>query len=250
MEDRRRELSERLGPVRFAGAGRELRALADAVGDEEIAAVVYGVWNRRGWISAATERGLYLSREPRLFGRKRNLSWSWSDLREIRTGAARVDLVFGDEAVELQFLGPHSQFVQLVDTARRAVSDAPPEEETEDFRELAKSKLGRTLAFGFEAAIDSLPDRLLDDERVEHVAAARLDFNGLLVVTDRRVILFDVGLRRVKERLWEVDREQILAADAVEDGFRLVLPTGAVTLTEVWPPERRAELAAALADDR
>jgi hypothetical protein len=234
-----------LGRARI-GAGRELDALARAVGDEEVAAVVNGVWRGRGWVIAATQRGLHLSRQPRLFGRKRNVSWSWSELRQVRAGAQRVDLQFGDEAVELWALVPHAEFVRLVDAARGAVSDARPETRTEDLRELAKSTLGRTVAFGFEGAIDSLPDRLLSDERVDKVAAARLDFNGLLVVTDRRVMLFDVGLLRAKERLWEVDREQILGAEVVENGLRLALPSGAVTLTDVRPPERSAELAAAL----
>jgi hypothetical protein len=246
MEERRRELSERLGRVSRTGAGRELKALAHALADEQIAAVVIGVWRRRAWVLAATERGLRLSRRPRLFGRKRDISWSWSELRQVRAGQQRLDLVFGEETVELSALVPHTEFVRLVDGARRAVSDSPPETETVDLRELAKSKLGRTGAFGWEGSIDSLPDRLLDDERVERIAIARLDFEGLLVVTDRRVILFNVGLRRANERLWEVDREQILGAEAVDDSLRLHLPSGAVALTDVLPHERCAELAAAL----
>ena len=66
------------------------------------------------------------------------------------------------------------------------------------------------------------------------------------MVTDRRVVLFDVGLRRGKERFWEVDRDQILGAEAVEAGLRLELHSGVVTFTGVLPDERRAELAAAL----
>lgn len=207
---------------------------------------MYGVWRRRAWIIAATDRGLHFSRRPRVFGRDRSASWSWSELRQVRAGAQRVDLAFGDQTVELQLVAPHSEFVRLVDAARQAASDSRAETRTEDLRELAKRKLGRTLAFGFEASIDSLPDRLLDGERVERVAVARLDFVGLLAVTDRRVILFEVGLRRAKERLWEVDRDQILGAQAVEDGLRLELRSGAVTLTDVLPEERRDELAAAL----
>ena len=245
MDQRRRELSERLGRWR-TGAGRELQALAQATAEEQLVAAVYGVWRLRAWIIAATDRGLHLSRRPRVFGRDQGLSWSWSDLREVRAGPQRVDLVFGDQTVELRFLSPHREFVRLVDAAREAASGSSAATQGEDLRELAKRKLGRTLAFFFEAAIDSLPDRLHEDERVERVASASLDFHGLLAVTDRRVILLDVPLRRAKDRFWDVDRDQILGAEAVEDGLRLDLGSGTVTFTNVLPDERRAELAAAL----
>jgi hypothetical protein len=245
MDERRRELSERLGRYR-TNAGRELRALAQATADEQIVAAVYAVWRWRAWIVAATGRGLHLSRRPRLFGRNRSEFWAWSDVQGVRAGPQRIDLVLGDETVELRFIAPHREFVLLADAARRAASGSSTDTRSEDLRDLAKRKLGRTLAFFFETTIDSLPDRLLDDERVERVAGARLDFHGLLAVTNRRVVLFDVPMRRAKERFWEVDRDQILGAEAVEDGLRLELGSGTVTFTHVLPDERREELAAAL----
>jgi hypothetical protein len=63
------------------------------------------------------------------------------------------------------------------------------------------------VTFGSEAAIDGLPDRLEDGERVERLATATLGFHGLLVLTDRRLLLLDVALRSARERLWEVPRE-------------------------------------------
>lgn len=245
MNDRRRELAERLGRYR-ATAGRELEALTEATAGEQLVAVVYAAWRRRAWIVAATDRGLRGSRRPRIFGRDKSASWSWFELGDVRAGAQRVDLVFGDRTLELNLVAPHEELVKLVEFAREQISGAPAETRTEDLRELARHKLGRTLAFGYEAAIDGLPDRLHDDERVERVAVARLDFHGLLVVTDRRVILSHVGLRRASDRFWELDREEILQAEATEDGLRLTLRSGEVELTAVLPDERREELAAAL----
>jgi hypothetical protein len=244
MDERRRELSERLGRW-GTGAGRELDALARATAGERLVAAVYGARRRRAWIIAATERGLHLSRRPRLLGRDASASWEWSELREVRAGPQRVELVFGDETVELRLLAPHREFVRLIDAARQAASGSSEGIRTEDLRELAKRKLGRTLAYGYEATIDSLPDRLLDGERVERVAVATLDFTGLLAVTDRRVLLFDMGLRG-RERFWEVDRDQVLGAEPVDEGLRIDLRSGEVTFRGVLPDERREELAAAL----
>jgi hypothetical protein len=238
------ELRERLGGYRI-GAGRELRWLADAIAGERVEAVLVGLRGRRGWVIAATDRGLRMARRPRLLGRPRDAAWDWSELTEVRSGVQRVDLVFGPERVELRFLGPHDEFARLLDTARRALPDAP-ETATEELRELAQLKLGRALAFGFEPAIDALPDRLGPGEYVQRLAVARLDFTGLLVVTNRRVLLFAVGMTREGEHLWELDRARLSGAQAEGDDLRLQLSESAVTLAAVQPPERAAELAAAL----
>lgn len=112
---------------------------------------------------------------------------------------------------------------------------------------MAKTKLGRLMAFGFEAAIDGLPDRLAPGESVQRLAGATLDFAGLLVLTDRRLLLVDVTLREAKERLWDVTRTSIRAAEPVDDGLRLRLSDDdQVTLTAFLPPERRDEFAVVL----
>ena len=242
--DTLRELRERLGGYRI-GAGPDLRGLAEAIAGERVEAVVVGLRGRRGWLIAATDRGLRMARRPRLIGRARDAAWDWSELTEVRSGAQRVDLVFGSERVELQFLGPHDQFARLLDTARRALPGAP-EVATEELRELARLKLGRSLAFGFEPTIDALPDRLAPGEHVQRLATARLDFTGLLVVTNRRVLLFVVGMTREGEHFWELDRARISGAQAEDDELRLQLSESAVTLAGVQPPERAAELAAVL----
>ncbi|HEY8494920.1 MAG TPA: hypothetical protein VIN04_13595, partial [Myxococcota bacterium] len=185
---RREELRERLG-LYAALSARELDALAAATAGEPLAAAVYGVWRWRSWIAAATDRALYLSRRPRLLGRDEDHAFPWKDLVRARAGGTlSADLDFGCERIELRFMGPHDQYVALLDAAR-----APGEVTTEEIRELARRKLGSRLAFGFEASIDAVRDRLAADERVERLAVATAAFTGLLVVTDRRVLLLDVG---------------------------------------------------------
>ena len=104
-------------------------------------------------------------------------------------------------------MGPHDEYVALLEAAR-----GPGEVTTEEIRELARTKLGSRLAFGYEATIDGLRDRLAPDERVERLAVATAEFTGLLVVTDRRLLLLDVGVR--SQRAWEAPRAEIRAARA------------------------------------
>jgi hypothetical protein len=237
---RREELRERLGFYAVMSA-RELDALAAATAGEALAAVVYTVWRWKGWIAVATDGGLYLSRRPRVMGRGQDLAFRWEDLTEVRSGGTlSVDLEFGSERVELRFMGPHDEYVALLDVAR-----GPGEVTTEEIRELARRKLGSRLAFGYEATIDGLRDRLAPDERVERLAVATAEFTGLLVVTDRRVLLLDVGVRGRRD--WEAPRDEIRALELVEpSGLRLRLGSAEVTFTDVTPSGRRDELAAVL----
>jgi hypothetical protein len=237
---RRAELQQRLGFYAVMSS-RELDALATATAGEELVAVVYAVWRWRGWIGAATDGGLHLSRHPRVFGRAQDRMFRWSDLVEVRSGGTlSVDLTFGTERVELRFMGPHDEYVALLDVAR-----GPGEVTTEEIRELARRKLGSRLAFGYEATIDGLRDRLAPDERVERLAVATAEFTGLLVVTDRRVLLLDVGVRGRRD--WEAPRDEIRALELVEpSGLRLRLGSAEVTFTDVTPSGRRDELAAVL----
>ena len=137
-------------------------------------------------------------------------------------------------------MGPHDEYVALLEAAR-----GPGEMTTEEIRELARTKLGSRLAFGYEATIDGLRDRLAPDERVERLAIATAEFTGLLVVTDRRLLLLDVGVR--SQRAWEAPRDDIRQLELVEpSGLRLTFGSEAVTFTDVTPADRRDELAAVL----
>ena len=235
---RRDELRERLGFYAVMSR-RELDALAAATAEEELAAVVYAVWNWKGWIAAATDGGLYLSRRPRVLGRRRDESWRWDELVEIRSGGTlSVDLDFGSDRVELRFIGPHDEYVALLEAAR-----GPGEVTTEEIRELARTKLGSRLAFGYEATIDGLRDRLAPDERVERLAVATRVHRPARGHRPARCCCSTSACAR--SRAWEAPRDEIRQLELVEPyGLRLTFGSEAVTFTDVTPSDRRDELAA------
>ena len=240
MNQRRDELHDRLDRYSRFGSGPELDRLAEATQGQELVAAFATVWHWKGWVAAATDEGLYLARNPKLFGRSKFRSFRWADLKSQRTGGAMsVEFDFGSEQVDLKLMS-HDEFVALLEVAR-----GPVETSSSDLRALARTKLGKTLAFGYEATIDALPDRLEPDERVERVAIGTAEFTGLLVVTDRRLLLVDRGLRA--ERFWEARRDAIRKLELAEDnGLRLVFDGSGITFKEILPLERRDELAAVL----
>ena len=238
-------LGQRLG--RYAlGASRDVEAVGDLAAGEQLDAAAIAVWRRRGWVVVATDAGLRLARRPRFFGRAQALKLEWRALRAISSGPQRVLMRFEGQEVSLTAVTPHHEFVRLIEAARAHIGgDRKPS--VSEIRELARTKLGRLLAFGMEAALESLPDRLAPGERVERLAAASLDFHGLLVLTDRRVLLLDITLRPANERFWETPRTSIVSAEPSNDGLRLQLSDSSdLTLTALTPPERRDEFAAVL----
>jgi hypothetical protein len=240
VSHRRDDLSGRLGWYRVT-AGKELDRLAEATAGEQLRAAVFTMWRWKGWLAAATDRGLHLSRHPRLVGRGRDVAFSWADLRSVHSGGAlSADLDFGSEVVPLRFIGPHDQYVALLEAAR-----GPGSVTVEALRSLAQRKLGKTLAFGYEATIDGLPDRLAAGETVERLAVGTGDFTGLLVVTGERLLLVSVGMR--SDRFWETPRSAIrgLALDG-DLGLRPTLADEDVAFRDVLPAGRRDELAAVL----
>ena len=65
------------------------------------------------------------------------------------------------------------------------------------------------------------------------------------MVTDRRLLLLDVGVR--SQRAWEAPRDEIRHLELVEpSGLRLMFGSEEVTFTDVTPADRRDELAAVL----
>ena len=65
-------LKQRLGRLAIGGS-RDVEAVAELVAGEVVPAVTVAVWQRRGWVVAATDAGLRLARRPRLFGRARQV---------------------------------------------------------------------------------------------------------------------------------------------------------------------------------
>lgn len=241
----REALLARLGAASF-GASRDVDGVIALAAGEELVAVVAAAWRRRGWVVVATDAGLRLARRPRLFGRSAGHRFEWRDLTAVRSSALSLSLRFADVEVDLIGAAPHTELVRLLERARRELhGDARPS--IKELHELAERKLGRLVARGFESIVEGLPDRLEAGEHVERLAGGRLDFDGLLVLTDRRLLLVSAALRRANERLWAVDRADVLTAEPVAEGLRLALRGGESTLVGFADPDRRDEFAVVLA---
>ncbi|MDA0178726.1 hypothetical protein OJ997_00340 [Solirubrobacter phytolaccae] len=237
------QLKTRLRIYRF-GQRRSLNALAERFADEPIDAVTSGLWRRRGWLAAASPAGVELIRRPYLAGRARDVHFPWSELTAVETGGSGMSLTlrFQGRDVRLGALGPPDEYARFVDTARGHLPGAAVETAARDVRAEVRAALGRWATFELDAAIVALPERLEPGEVVEGVAAATLDFRGLLVVTDRRVLLLGRAPGQAL-REWSTHRSWVRAADVVEDGLRLDLGVEVVQLAQVLPEDARAALA-------
>ena len=236
---REEEIRARLGHVSF-GAGRDIRGVAALIRGEDLRAAVVVWWRRRGWVAAATDRGLRLSWRSAVLGRPADARFDWSELTNVEARGFATRLHFGGE--RLAMLGPPSEEARVLDTARRArgtdVASAL------ELRELARRKLGRFLAAAHDRDLLMLPERLQPQERVERLAVAELHFPGLLVLTDRRLILMDAGA--ADDGWWEISRFHIALAEPVGDDLRMVVAGREVVLRKLLPPDRLAEFAVAV----
>lgn len=238
--DREQEIQARLGKFAF-GAGRDVRVLARALGDERLLAAVTVMWGRRGWIAAASDSGLRLAWASAVLGRPADAFFEWSALTDLVIKAWQIELRFGDHVVELKVGGPGEEAARLVDVARdrlglELVSSA-------DTRALAVRKLGKLLGLAHEYECMKLPELLEPGEQVSRLAMAKHEFEGLLALTDRRLLLLKV--QRPDTLTWAVDRERIIAAKTAGEDLHLLLRGSEVTLTSFMPPERALEFAAA-----
>jgi hypothetical protein len=229
------------------GAGRDIRALAELVVGERLSVAAVAVWKRRGWVVAATDRGLRMTRRPWLFGRPVDERFAWGDLTSVWSGGMdRVELVFGERSVELVAVTPRDEYLRLLEMARRQVYGDDGRSSVDEIRRLAQETLGRFTSTGEDSAIDGLPDRLEPGERVAALATAKHGFSGLLAVTQSRVILLHVPMRAGTARLWTADRQDIRAAEVSGTGVRLDTTSGQVRLEGILPNDRLDELASLL----
>ena len=235
------EIRARLGSAALGGS-RDIRGVVSLIGDEPLRAAVVVWWRRRGWVAAATDRGLRLSWRSAILGRPADARFDWFALERVEARGFATRLHFGDQ--KLAILGPPSEEARLVDTARRAKGDDLAS--TAEMRELARRKLGRFLAAAHEADYVMLPERLDRQERVERLALAELRFPGLLVLTDRRLILMKSGAEDAGG-WWEVSRADIALAEPVGDDLRLVVAGREIVLRKLSPPDRLAEFTVAVA---
>jgi hypothetical protein len=240
------DLRERLRVYRW-GQRRPVKALAKRFAGQPIDAVAGGMWRGRGWLAAASPAGLELLRRPWVFGRARDVHFPWAELQAVDTGGSGMSLklTFEGREVKLSALGPPDEYARFVDTARGHLPGHVATAAAEDVRAQARAALGRWRTFEVDASIVALPERLEEGETVEAVAYAVLDFVGLLVITDRRVLLLGRAPRQ-EPREWSVHRSWVRAAEVVDDGLRLDLGVEVVHLPLVQPEEEREALAARL----
>jgi hypothetical protein len=204
------------------------------------------MWNRHGQLVVATDDRLLLVWKGRVTRRERVAEFRWSALTGVEAHALAITLDFGGEAVRLSGVTPAGAYDALLALAHRRLGHeaADPDE----LRELARRKLGgKLLAFGWDNELRMLPGRLQPGERVERLAVATADFEGLLAVTDRRVLLLKGGVRAGAERIVEVARSDVRGAVPTEGGLRVEHDGGALVLLKVTPPDRTEELLAVLA---
>ena len=234
------EVKKRLGML-ATGAKRDIRAVVEISAGEELEAVAVALRGRHGWVVAATDRGIRLARRPIVLGSGEQDAFDWGQLSGTRSGVQAIDLDFGAQTVKLSTMGPLEEFEAFVQSVRRRVRGPDEETQLESLRALARLKLGRLHAKGHQFEVDALTDRLEPGEEVQRLAAATTDFDGLLVLTDRRLLLLRVGLRRGSERLWSVQRADIEAVEAEDDGLLLTTAGNSTLLTKFLPAERREE---------
>ncbi|MBE2316536.1 hypothetical protein DVA67_011155 [Solirubrobacter sp. CPCC 204708] len=238
------ELRTRLRVYRW-GQGRAAKALATRFALQPIDAVTSGLWRGRGWLAAASPAGLELLRRPWVMGRARDVRFPWRELTAVETGGSGMSLrlTFGEREVRLAALGPPDEYARFVDAARRHLpGHEAPSMAAEDVRAAARAALGRWRTLELDASIVALPEQLEPDEKVELIASAVRDFSGLLVLTDRRLLLLNREPRR-PPREWSAHRSWIKAVHVVEGGLELDLGVETVALTVVRPDERIEELA-------
>ena len=235
---REEEIRARLGRVSL-GAGRDIRGVVALIGEEQPRAAVVVWWRRRGWVAVGTDQGLRLSWRSAILGRRADARFEWSALERVEADRFAARLHFGGERLTL--LGPPSEEALLVDTARRA--RGADTASAAELRELARRKLGRFLAAGHDPDLMMLPERLQPQERVERLAVAELHFPGLLVLTDRRLILMRAAAG--DEGWWEAPRSHIALADPVGGDLRMVIAGREVVLRRLLPADRLAEFAVA-----
>ena len=220
--------------------------LEAAVGPaEHVATLAIGMLGRRGQLVAATEDRLLLLWKGRLTRRERINEFSWGTLTAVDAHALAITFHF-NRPVKLTGITPARGYDALLAMAHaRLQRDAA---DPSDLRELAERKLGGRLAvLGWDNELRMLPNLIQAGETVQRLAIATAGFEGLLALTDRRLVLLRGALRAGNEQVLEVARADVRRVTQTDTGLRLELAHGEVELEGVTPPARRDELFAVLA---
>lgn len=238
------QIRDRLGKYRI-GEARAIEVAAELVDGQRLDAVGGAIWGKRGWVLVASDGGVWMARHQR-FGHARHEHFDWADLIGVDSAQERVELTFGDRALRC-FILPPDERIRLLEAARRHLAGVDRSEMADEVRTVVSRDLGRIAAYRFAPTIDGVPERLEPGEHAERAAAATLDFSGLLLVTDRRVLLLgDVGVRFGRQRVWSVARRDVRGAWLVDQGLALDLGDNEATLTQINPAGLQLDLLADL----
>ena len=237
MHGAAQEIRNRLGRYRW-GSSREIKALGRRVGRSPIVATGGAARGARGWVVAATDTDVFLARRPWLFGRARDDHFAWADLTAVEASTMRMDLAFGERTLQIALL-PTREHARLLDAAYRRLG-ADPGASVESLRQQLRDELGRLGSVEFGQLVEQVPGRLEPGESVDFIARATLDFEGLLIVTDRRLLLLESKLRNPRE--WSCERSEIRWVTAVDGGVRLDVGGERHTLVAISPPHAEQAL--------
>ena len=222
------EIRGRLGIQRL-GQPRAVDALARVVEGERldvVCVVARGVWD---WSLVATDAGVWLARRPRVFGRARDDHFAWDELTAVNSRNQCVELVFGERTLRVTVVSQR-EHGRLLDAARRHLSGVDVGTTMEGLRGLVADDLGRRGRVEFALTLEHAAMRLQTGECVERVARASLDFSGLLLVTDLRLLLLEDSILG-EPRAWSLPRHEIRSATLVTGGVCLDVDGPSVTLS-------------------
>ena len=199
--------------------------------DEPVATMAMAMRGRRRDLAVATDARLVL------LWRGRALPWrshveehAWSGLSDVRTHPMSLELVFEDGDVVLSGGKPAEADGRLLEALAPSSAVGPrrcgaPRARPPKARPRARLRLLQQVRV--------LPDRLEPGEEVQRLAVARGGFEGLLVVTDRRLLLLRTGFRASAEQAMSRAREDVRGAEATETGLVVHGPDGPLALAEI-----------------
>lgn len=240
-----RELDEllqaQLGRLAF-GARKEAAVVEAALRPgEEVRAVAHAGRGMLSFVAFVTTERLLLVRAPRVLGRRSMEEVELTGLQAVRVDGARVTITARDRELQLYGVVPAAAQVAVLDALRASLGGEAAQSAAE-LRELARRKLGRTLAFGLQDALMALLQELEPGEEVQRLAVSSPD--RVVAVTRDRVLLAHASLRSSSVRALP---RAGLRVEIQGGGLALVPQAGErVDLPDLLPPERRDELAAAL----
>ncbi len=207
---------ERIGRTALT-LGAECTILARLLDeDEPIEAMALGRLRGAGPVGSqrlivATPRRIVLTEKGFFSRREKTREIPRDAIREIVvTPPGRVDLVLGDERVELSLVLPPRQLAALAGGSRSA-----------ELLDLARERLGRLFGTASQDHVVALVAELEPDEEVLDLAYAA-ETKTLVAVTPSRVVLLTAGAVRIREPISLPYDE--LGSAALEDEVLVVEP--------------------------